>query len=485
MKKNFLLFLFLFLVVRPLYAEIRLWPVPKDEPKSQYWTMSVNGQSAEILTARTADPPFHQYQYGGEYAFVSLDANEPVHLKFKGPVGIALTELIIRPQSLQLVPKKNKDGSFELTVSDPCQFSVELNGREHPLLVFVNPLEKDIPDPGNNTILYGPGIHTPENGIITLKDDQTLYLAPGAIVHCGIQVQGRNIRIHGRGIIDSSNLFWRFGPTPHVVSISQSQNISLEGVIIRGASRWTVVPVNSEGIKIENIKICGGRVQNDDGINPCNSRSVHIRNCFIRTDDDCIAIKGLNNRWGNCEDILIEKTVFWCDRARIVLLGHESRAPWMRRITFRNCDIIHSQERNFLLEPGEKMRLEDLLFEDLRFEMGKENAMNPQAMGKGINTDKLRFDIDVKSNENWLFVGRPVVNQYMKTKVPGHIKNCTIRNITVSGPASYCGILFSGADPDHRTDGLLFENISLFGTKLNADSPQFHIGNYTDHVKIE
>ena len=32
----------------------------------------------------------------------------------------------------------------------------------------------------------------------------------------------------------------------------------------------------------------------------------------------------------------VRNCVFWCDRARIVLMGHESRAPYMRRVTFRN-----------------------------------------------------------------------------------------------------------------------------------------------------
>ena len=35
-------------------------------------------------------------------------------------------------------------------------------------------------------------------------------------------------------------------------------------------------------------------MRNDDGINPCNSQDVLITDCFIRGDDDCIALKGMN-----------------------------------------------------------------------------------------------------------------------------------------------------------------------------------------------
>ncbi|MDO4587948.1 MAG: glycosyl hydrolase family 28 protein [Planctomycetia bacterium] len=471
----------LLLLTSPMAAEVKIWPVPEGEPLSSFWDVEINGQNIGVLTARTADPPFEKYHYGGEYAFLSVDTDEPIVLKIREKTDRSTDNLTIRPLSLGLVAEKKNDGSFDITIANPCRFSVELNGREHPLLIFVNPLEKNVPQAGENVIVYGPGIHEPEDGRISLVDNQTLYLAPGAIVHCGIQVKGKNIRICGRGIIDSSRWEWRHGPTDHVISIRDSKNVSLEGVIIRGPSHWTVVPVHSEDISIQNIKICGGRVQNDDGINPCNSQRVQISDCFIRTDDDCIAIKGLDNNWGNCEDITVENSVFWCDRARIVLMGHESRAPFMRRITFRNCDIIHSQSRNFLLEPGENMRLENILLENLRFETGLENALNSEAM---VDAKTLRFDIDTPAKENWLFVGRPVVNRYMQTQVPGFIRDCTIRNISVTGPVSYAGILFSGADDEHTTDGLFIENIILFNEKMPTDSPRLHFGDHLNNVEV-
>ena len=131
--------------------------------------------------------------------------------------------------------------------------------------------------------------------------------------------------------------------------------------------------------------------------------------------------------------------------------------------------------------------MEDVLFENIRFETGKENALSPEALEKmkDIDTKSLRFDIDVANKDNWLFVGRPTVNQYMKTQEPGYIKNVVIRNISVDGPASYCGILFSGADESHRTEGLTIENVSLFGTKLGPDSPLIHIGDFIDNVEIK
>lgn len=491
MKKS-LLFAIAFtlgiLCVSSANAEVTLWPVPEGETPSALWKVQVNGSDAAPLSARTADAPFEKYNYGGEYAFLSLDADERVELKITPNVGKEIDALTVRPLSLGIKPTKNDDGSFSVAVDKPCQFSVEYNGREHPLLVFVNPPEKDVPNADDpNVVYYGPGVHEPEGGKVELTDNQTLYLAPGAVVKCQIYAHGKNIAIRGRGVVDSSKWPWPTGPCPHVVSINSSQNVRLEGIIIRGASHWTVVPVNCDDVLIENIKLCGGRVQNDDGINPCNSRRVAVRNTFIRTDDDCMALKGLDVNNGNCEDVTVENCVFWCDRARIVLMGHESRAPYMRNVTFRNIDVIHAQTRNFLFEPGERMIMENVLVENVNFEMGVENALTSEELEKMQNIDisQLKFNVDVANRDNWLFVGRPVVNQYMHTQEPGHIKNVVIRNINVTGDLSYAGILFNGADETHRTDGVTLENITVFGKKLDANSPLIHIGDHTDNVEIK
>ncbi len=477
---------------------VQVAPVPDGEKPSELWQIEVDGKKVDAYAARTADPPFDNYDYGGEYAFLQIEATQQFSVRVKP--SVEADELTVRPLSYGIKAKRVEDGYFEIVFdksNKPRQVSIETNGREHPLLLFVNPFWLDptqFPStfkhgdiPPENLIYFGEGVHKPEGGVITLGDNQTLYLAPGAVVQAGVVARGKNIHICGLGVLDSTPWKWREGPTSHVVSIEHCQNVTIEGIVIRGASRWTLVPVASENVWIDNVKICGGRVQNDDGINPCNTRHMIVANSFIRTDDDCMAFKGLDNSYGNCADIRVHRCVFWCDRARIVLMGHESRADYMRYISFTHIDVIHAQTRNFLLEPGERMRLEDVYFGNIRFETGVENALSPEALEKmkDIDTKSLRFDIDVANKDNWLFVGRPAVNQYMKTKEPGHMKNIVVRNISVVGPLSYCGILFSGADEEHRTQGLTIENVTLFGEKVDEKSPIIHIGDFIDDVTVQ
>jgi len=249
------------------------------------------------------------------------------------------------------------------------------------------------------------------------------------------------------------------GPVGNLIAIRNSTNAEVTGITLRGSSHWSIVPKHCRQVTIRNVKLCNSRVQNDDGINPCNSQDVLITDCFIRSDDDCIALKGLDfgGRNNNVERITVENCTLWCDRARIFLLGHESRAEYMRNITLRNLDIIHFTMTPFLLEPGEDMRLQDITIEDIRIH------------GEG---------------QKQLIRLRPVVNQYMRKQVPGFISNIRFRNVTLEGgPGDYL-VQIQGADANHDVRDVTFENVSIAGSKLTEESKNVRIGANTSNVQF-
>ncbi|MDO5309879.1 MAG: glycosyl hydrolase family 28 protein [Planctomycetia bacterium] len=473
------------LTAQSALATVTLWHAPSEEPKSQLWKVVLENTNEEldVLTARTADPPFEKYNHGGEYGIVSLDANESVVLLITELTGADLSNLRIRPDSKGIDFQRVDDHSVRVKIDQPCQLSVEYDGRNHPLLLFVNAPETIVPDQNNpNVVYYGPGIHEPKDSKIELTDNQHLYLAPGAIVKCGVHVTGSNVSISGRGIIDSNSWDWGKGPTQFSLGIREAKHVSVDGIIIRGSSRWTLVPVGSEDVTINNVKICGGRVQNDDGINPCNTRRMKVTNTFVRSDDDCMALKGLGNELGNCEDIEVDNCVFWCDRARIVLMGHESRADYMRRITFRNIDVIHHRMPIFLLEPGEEMKIEDVTLEKIRVETNPDNELT-EDLKKTIEANTRPHDIP--GMPTWLLVARPTINQYMHTQSPGHIKGLTYRDVTVTGAPAFCGVLVQGYDEEHRASDVLIDNVTLYSERLTDESARVLFGDYTDNLKVE
>jgi hypothetical protein len=439
-------------------AKVVTYAAPAGEASSPEYEVWAAGQKVDVVAARVLDPPFagKEWDYGGPYSFSSFDMSGRVVVRITSKRSLRGT--VVRPESAGIQPVIEDDHALTLTLDRPRKLSVEPQGKKGPLLLFANPLEEDPPKsnaPG--VVHFGPGVHKPEK--ITLKDGQTLYLAGGAVVKAEVLAEGKNIRIRGRGILDGSDWEWRKGPVGNLIAIRNSTDVEVSDIILRGSSHWTIVPFGSRKITIRNVKLCNSRVQNDDGINPCNSQDVLITDCFIRSDDDCVALKGLdlgvaNN---NVERIVVENSILWCDRARIFLLGHESRAQFMRDVTLRNLDIVHFTMTPFLFEPGEDMRLENIKIEDVR--------IHGEGQGELIRL-------------------RPVVNQYMRKKVPGFIRDVKFKDVRLEGkPGGYL-IQVEGADEEHDVRGVTFEGVSILGSGLTEGSPQARIGKNVQDVRF-
>ena len=436
---------------------IDTYPAPAEEILSDEYQVSVEGQKVDIYAARTLDPPFagKEWDFGGNYAFANFDISGSVEVQISSSKR-SLRNVVIRPQSKGVQFTFQDDNTIILKLDQPLKLSIEPDGRKSPLLLFANPIETDVPDPDESGVIYfGPGLHKPDK--IALKSNQTLYLAGGAVVKAEVLAEGTNIHVKGRGILDGSDWEWRKGPIGNLIAIRNCQNVTVSDITLRGSSHWTIVPYNSKKVTIRNVKLCNSRVQNDDGINPCNSQDVLITDCFVRSDDDCVALKGLefSGANSNVENIIVENSTLWCDRARIFLLGHESRAKFMRNVTLRDLDIIHYTMTPFLFEPGEDMHLENVVAENIRIH------------GEG-QRELIRL--------------RPVVNQYMRNKVPGFINNIVFRNITLEGETGEYLIQVSGADTVHNVQNVSLENISILGSKVKGDYKGLQIGENTENI---
>lgn len=427
-------------------AEVVIYPALPQEVLSQDYQVWVNGQPVEVCRARVLDPPFSKWgrDYGGPYSFVNFDMSGRVTVRIAAKRSLAMT--VIRPQTSKAQLDHLEDNVITVTLDGPQKLSIEPEGKKAPLLLFANPLELEPPRPDAPGVIYfGPGLHKP--GAIQVRDGQTLYLAGGAVVKGAIVAQGSNVHICGRGILDGSDYEWQHGPHEYTVGI-YGTNVDLNGITIRGSPQWTIALRGSRQVRISNVKLCNSRVQNDDGVDVCNSQDVRISDCFIRSDDDCVALKGLDFKAAdsNVERITVENCVLWCDRARVFLLGHESRAAFMRDVTLRNLDIIHFVMTPFLMEPGEDMCLENVAIEDVRL------------CGEG---------------QEELARLKPAVNEYMWKKVPGLIRNVRFKNVRVTGkPGSYL-VALEGANEAHDIQGVTFDGVSVLGQWLSREKVRF------------
>ncbi|MGE5610325.1 MAG: glycosyl hydrolase family 28 protein [Bacillota bacterium] len=442
----------------PPAPKVVTYPAPAGETVTGDYEVWAAGQKMDVYGARVLDAPFagKEWDYGGPYSFANFDMVGPVEVRITSKRSLG--NVVIRPESSGIKPVLADEHTLTFTLNSPRKLSIEPDGKKGPLLLFANPLEANAPKPTDPGVVYfGPGVHKPEK--ISLGSNQTLYIAGGAVVKAEVLAQGSNIRILGRGVLDGSDWEWRKGPVGNLIAIRNSTDVEVNGITLRGSAHWTIVPRNSQRVTIRNVKLCNSRVQNDDGINPCNSQDVLITDCFIRSDDDCVALKGLDFTAANSnvERITVENSILWCDRARIFLLGHESRAAFMRNVTLRNLDVIHFTMTPFLLEPGEDMRLEDITVENIRIH------------GEG-QRELIRL--------------RPVVNQYMRKQVPGFIRNVQFKNVTVEGRAGEYLVQVEGADAEHDVRGVTFENVSIMGSPLTEKTASLRRGKHAESLRF-
>ncbi len=455
--------LFLSLVVQAALAGVTTYPAPPGEAVTSDYTVTVNGKPVDVYAAQSEF-------FDGDYSFASFDFSGKVEICITSE--LALDNVVVQPASSGVQVKQKGSTEMTLTADAPFRVSIERNGRIKPLLLFGNAEETDAPRPDEpNVVYFAPGVHRP--GKITLTDNQTLYLAGGSVVKGCVLAQGKNITVRGRGILAGEESPRFKGPGRFLLDCRDCTNVTIRDITFRNPWSWTLVTWNCDGVVIDNVKICGSRMINDDALDLVNTRSAVVRNCFFRSQDDCIAIKGRAKMALPCEDIVIEDCTFWTDVANIFRIGYECETPGMRHITARNIDVLHYSRTYrepteywahaiIWLQPNQDMVMEDCHFENVRVRSSGEDMV--MLMAKPMRCSYASF----------------------KDPEPGTLRNCSFTNIEVHGEqGDFHGLLYLLGDSEkHDVSGMLFEDITYFGHPVRRDCPCVEIGPYVSDVSF-
>ena len=339
----------------------------------------------------------------------------------------------ILPLSREIEPRMDGEHTLEFRATPPFTVAVEPRPRHGALIVSARPPDTDPPDPGDPAVKwFGPGRHHFYRPI-ELHSGETLYLAPGAFVEAAVIGTGTNIAVRGHGVL--SGLCWPHygGPAGHMLHFEGS-NVTLRDFTVVGSFHWTVVLNKVDGARVEGLNVLGGHVLNDDGIDVCRSRDVAVRNCFIRTQDDCIAAK----YW--CENLSVEGCALWADVANIFRIGYECDGPPRRFAGLRVCDV-------------------DILHQAVSNRKQWQKAVNIQASNDTVFEDfvfdGLRFDV-VKPEDRLASVRTMVVrDQWQRHENAGHVRNVTFRNVALpsAAPEGACNVISVRSHDDEHAVG--------------------------------
>ncbi len=423
------------------------------------------------------------------------------------------SEVIIRPLNAGIKASINgKQFSFELP--EAMNLSVEVDGDlDDPLLVFANPELPAPPDRNDPKVKYFEAGKIHDAGEIFLETGETLYLEPGAIVNADVRAIGaQDIAIRGGGILHAGHRDHKI----NMVVLRECRSAVIEDVIVLDSLGWTVHLSGSEKIRLFNTRIIGWRA-NCDGLDIEYSRDVDVEKCFIRTYDDCIAIKALHppgekeipfeeminpETMGKQQaapvpgdvvgDITIKNTILWADAAQGFEIGFELRVDRIRGIIFRDCDIIHARGgAAFSIHNGDRAQILDILLEDIRVE--EVNRLFDFHVGLSIYSDDCPMPYRRTNANRKAPTHRPEqANNPWQWYVPqeeketaryepnrGYVRNVRVRNMKVLTQPKKSSIL-QGYSENKAISNVTFEGLTIAGNEITSVD---QIDLYQKHVR--
>ena len=320
--------------------------------------------------------------------FVEFEQSAPVMLDVEFAEEPPAT-LEVRPFSLGIVPERTSPRTMRLRLTKPAKFTLAPSDGHHALHVFADePLHYSVqPD----DLYFGPGEH--DAGVIMPAPGQTVVIDSGAVVYGMIFCyKADNVRVLGHGILDSSrlkcpkeavagkpggelmaacrrlSLGFRELYVGGQVVVWGSRNFTMRGVTMVDSPSWAICVRNGcEGILLDDLKIVGQWRYNSDGIDLCASSRAVIRNCFIRTFDDCLILRAPwlpgETPQMTVEDILVEKCVLWCDWGMAMKAWCGEMPCRIRKCRFQDIDVIRIT--HYAIFVTTKYGSEDSLVEDI------------------------------------------------------------------------------------------------------------------------
>jgi polygalacturonase len=282
----------------------------------------------------------------------------------------AIKKYMILPKSRSIIGHVN-GRELTFTITSPQKLYIEINNLPH-LAIFSNPIEVNVPKENDpNIVYYEPGTtHTEKE--ITLKSNQTIYIAGGAVVNANIRGKNlQNVKIIGRGILNGN------------VRISGTSNLEVNGIFIRNTAGWCNTLIDCHNTIYKNVKVFSYKtVWGIDGIDPVSCKNFTIDDCFIRTRDDCVSIKSVLNHGRdtvkdiNTDSITVKNSVLmgW-SHADGVTMGFELQGGLVQNVLVKNCDILSARGQGrtgghsaFSIVCDGPSVVQNIRFEDIRIE---------------------------------------------------------------------------------------------------------------------
>ncbi|SDU05587.1 Glycosyl hydrolases family 28 [Verrucomicrobium sp. GAS474] len=351
---------------------------------------------------------------------------------------------------------------LHFTLPEPRNLQIEVAGQ--PLLyLYARPFAPATPTGPDVRVFETGRVH--EAGLIHLREGETCWIEPGAVVRGSIRayhVDG--VRIGGYGILDGGYWVERGdGERRKGIVLDHCTNARVDDILMLGPCQWMLVLGACTDVSVHGLRQIASEMSSD-GIDIVGSRKIRISGCCLHNGDDNIAVKSLSNTsrpderlplspaikpWtGTVEDVVVSDSVFYnINGGSAMEIGYETTTEVIRDIHFRNIDVlaVHEFGSVFGIHNGDRACVENVTWDTIRIEHHFDTLIDIRTLKSRWNTDPVR----------------------------GHVRNVAIRNVRALKSQhndGYTVSIICGHDAAHPVTGVVFENFELGGRHVaNAD----------------
>lgn len=327
------------------------------------YTASLSGEALPLESARISGMPFNRVWPGHQRSLDQTRTAKFVQFDLAGAKELTLAFAERVPETARILPMSRTgsvvrtEKTLTIALAEPEQFIVDFGKESEPLHVFVNAPWKYEPKEGD--VYFGPGVH--EAGIIAPKSGQRVVFDRGAVVYGALfAYKADDIEIVGRGILDSSRMerqdaagrafrksigLGEFDTefACGAFTLYGCRNVKMEGFVIRDTPFWSMILRNGcRDVDIRNVKVIGQWRYNSDGFDVCASENVTIRDCFLRTFDDCVVARGpyLDGETTPVRNMLVENCNLWSDWGKNMEVWAGHLPALIENVTYRHNRLL-------------------------------------------------------------------------------------------------------------------------------------------------
>lgn len=496
----------------------KVYPVVKINDICEDYQVYIDGQKAELNTARVSAHPINRRWPGHQRQIEQTELINFLSMSLSGKVSFRIIPkiksetVVVRPKSLGIVPEVKQDGSIEFCLDHPAYFTVEPYGTNHALHIFADEDKTfDCDKEDENVLYFGQGEH--DVGLIEMKNNQTLWIDEGAVVYATVSAfQVNNIKIIGHGILDNSRnkeqiLFdvnavgndADVGNAKRIypVEIDCCENVEIDGITIRDPLIYNINCCSCKNVFIKNIKAIGDWRFNSDGVHFVNCMNGSLTDSFLRTYDDSICVRGYTTEekdrlidaphFDDCKDIVIKNNVVWNDWGVCVRIGAATLSDQICNVMVEDCDLIHVSSNVMDCFNCDYGDVHDFTYKNINIEFDPiiqtpifQRSDEEKYEDFPIEPDYVPEIISMQMIHHFEYSD----SKYNTEKKVGQIHDIQFENIRIFGRQDV-KLSFSGYDKGHPCRNIKIKHLFRNGKKLSPGEIVFQKNEFCDQVTYE